>query len=153
MCFQWPQLVIHGDYCYKNHCFSCSFSCVHIIWKHRHAHEYITYTFYIYIHVQTSENTHIHTNIYLHIHMCTWEHMHLYMHTYMSHKCMYTHKWKHVQLKTCAHVPCIHIHFWLPCFVPDILETIMETIIYLSFNFLFFSIYFYSLEANYFTVL
>ena len=139
MCFQWLQLVIHVDYCYKNHCFSCLFSCVHIIWKHRHAHEYSIYIFCIPIHVQTSENTHVHTNMYLHIHMYAWEHVHT--HTYMSYKCMYTHKWKHVQSEDMCTCSCIHIHFWLPCFVPDILETITETIIYLSFNFLSIVVY------------
>ena len=104
MCFQWLQLVIHVDYCYKNHCFSCLFSCVHIIWKHRHAHEYSIYIFCIPIHVQTSENTHVHTNMYLHIHMYAWEHVHIHTHTCHTNACIHINK-NMRKAKTCAHVP------------------------------------------------
>ena len=143
MFFQWLQLVIHIDYCYKNQFLLLIFMCAHHL--KTQACLWIYYLYLLYTYTCTDIRKHIYIQICICIYTCMHENMSIYRHTYI-YKCMYTHKWKHAQSKHMCTCPHVHIHFCFPCFVPDILENIMETIIYLSFSFLSIVVYVSSLK-------
>ena len=113
--------------------------CAHHLKKQ--ACSWIQYLYLLYTYTCSDIRKHTCTYKYVSAHTYVCMRDCAYTHPYMSYKCMYTHKWKHVQSEDMCTCSCIHIHFWLPCFVPDILETITETIIYLSFNFLSIVVY------------
>lgn len=145
MCFQWPQLVIHGDYCYKNHCFSYFHVCTSF--KNTGMLMNILFIPLVYLYMYRHQKTHIYIQICICTCICVYESMCMYTHMHACHTnaCIHINENMHKDMCTC---PCILIYFWLPCFVPDILETIMEIIIYLSFNFLSIVVYVSSLKCR-----